>query len=57
MTPKPLPPHKAKQLLENFRRSMKDLEVYELDTLSDQQRRELKKRERAWVVVGKRTAG
>lgn len=57
MTPKPLPPHKAKQLLENFRRSMKDLEVYELDTLSDQQRKELLKRERGWVVVGKRTAG
>jgi hypothetical protein len=53
MTPKPLPPHKAKQLLENFRRSMKDLEVYELDALSDQQRKELLKRARAWVVIGR----
>ena len=57
MTPKSLPPHKARQLLETFRRSMKDLEVYELDALSDQQRKELLKRERAWVLVGKRTAG
>ena len=55
MTPKPLPPHKAKQLLDTFRRSMKDLEVYELDALSDQQRKELLKRERAWVVVSSRT--
>ena len=51
MTPKPLPPHKAKQLLDTLRRSMKDLEVYELYALSDQQRKELLKRERAWVVV------
>ena len=51
MTHKPLLPHKAKQLLDTFRRSMKDLEVYELDALTDQQRKELLKRERAWVVV------
>ena len=51
MTPKPLPPHKAKQLLDTFRRSMKNLEVYELDALSDQQRKELLKRERGWVVI------
>ena len=57
MTAKPLLPHKAKQLLETLRRSMKDLEVYELDALSDQQRKELLKRARAWVVVEKRTAG
>ena len=57
MTPKPLPPHKAKQLLDTFRRSMKNLEVYELDALSDQQRKELPKRARAWVMVEKRTAG
>ena len=56
MTPKPLPPHKAKQLLDTLRRSVKDLEIYELDALSDQQRKELLKRERAWVAVGKRTA-
>ena len=55
MTPKPLPPHKAKQLLDTFRRSMKDLEIYELDALSDQQRKELLKRERGWVVVSSRT--
>ena len=55
MTPKPLPPHKAKQLLDTFRRSVKDLEIYELDALSDQQRKELLKRERAWVVVSSRT--
>ncbi len=57
MTPKPLPPHKAKQLLGTFRRSMKDLEVYEVEGLSDQQRKELLKRSRAWVLVEKRTAG
>lgn len=51
MTPKPLPPHKAKQLLDTLRRSMKDLEVYELDAQSDQQRKELLKRERGWVVI------
>jgi hypothetical protein len=51
MSPKPLPPHKAKQLLETLRRSLKDLEVYELDALPDQQQKELMKRERAWVVV------
>lgn len=32
---------------------MKDLEIYELDALSEQQRRELLKRERAWVVSGR----
>lgn len=57
MTPKPLPPHKTKQLLDTYRRSMKDLEVYELDAQSDQQRKELLKRARGWVVVEKRTAG
>jgi hypothetical protein len=57
MTPKPLPPHKAKQLLDTYRRSMKDLEVYELDALSDRQRKELLKRARGWVVMEKRTAG
>ena len=57
MTPKPLPPHKAKQLLDTFRRSMKDLEVYEVEGLSDQQRKELLKRASMWVVVGKRAAG
>ena len=57
MNQKPLPPHKAKQLLETFRRSMKDLEVYEVEGLSDQQRKELLKRARGWMVVGKRTAG
>ena len=55
MNTKPLPPHKAKQLLDTFRRSVKDLEIYELDALSDQQRKELLKRERAWVVVSSRT--
>ena len=53
MTPKPLPPHKARQLLETFKRSMKDLEIHELDGLSDQQRKELLKRARGWVVVSK----
>ena len=57
MSPKPLATHKAKQLLETFRRSMKDLEVYEVEGLSDQQRKELLKRARAWVVVEKRTVG
>ena len=50
MTARPLPPHKAKQLLETFTRSMKDLEVYELDALSDQQRKELLKRASMWVL-------
>ena len=51
MNTKPLPPHKAKQLLDTLRRSMKDLEVYEVEGLSDQQRKELLKRARGWVVV------
>jgi hypothetical protein len=55
MNQKPLPPHKAKQLLDTLRRSVKDLEVYELDALSEQQRKELLKRERGWVVVSSRT--
>jgi hypothetical protein len=53
MTPKPLPPHKAKQLLDTFRRSMKDLEVYEVEGLSDQQRKELLNEPHSWVVIGK----
>ena len=55
MNQKPLPPHKAKQLLDTLRRSMKDLEIYELDALSDQQRKELLKRAQGWVVVSNRT--
>ena len=51
MSRKQLPPHKAKQLLDTFRRSMKDLEVYELDAQSDQQRKELLKRAQGWVVL------
>ena len=51
MNTKPLPPHKATQLLDTLRRSTKDLEVYERDTLSDQQRRELLKRAQGWVVL------
>jgi hypothetical protein len=31
---------------------MKELKVYESHGISDQQRKELMKRERAWVVVG-----
>jgi hypothetical protein len=57
MTPKPLSPHKAKRLLDTSRRSMKDLEIYEIEGLSDQQRKELLKRARAWVMVEKRMAG
>jgi DNA mismatch repair protein MutH len=53
MNTKPLPPHKAKQLLETFRRSMKNLEIYELAAQSDQQRKELLKRARGWVVIGR----
>ena len=51
MNQKPLPPHKAKQLLDTLRRSMKDLQVYEIDGLSDQQRKELLRRAQGWVVV------
>lgn len=57
MTPKPLPPHMAKQLLDTFRRSMKDLETYEVEAMTEKQQRELLKRARAWVVVEKRTTG
>ena len=57
MNTKPLPPHKANQLLDTLRRSMKDLEVYEVEGLSDQQRKELLKRARGWLAVENRTAG
>jgi hypothetical protein len=53
MNQKPLPPHKAKQLLDTFRRSMKDLEVYELDALSEQQRNGLLNEPHSWIVIGK----
>ena len=34
---------------------MKDLEVYELDALSERQPKKLLKRARGWVVVSSRT--
>jgi hypothetical protein len=50
MTSKPLPPHKAKQLLDTLRRSMKNLEVYEVEGLPVQQQKELLKRASMWIL-------
>ena len=49
---KPLPPHKAKQLVESFNRHLKDLQLYEAKSLSAQELRELLKDPNVWVAVG-----
>lgn len=53
MTTKPLPPHKAKPLIESFKRNSSDLEVYEVQSLRPQDRKELLQHPNAWVVIGK----
>lgn len=53
MTPKPLPNHKTKALLETFKKHLSDLEVYETKPLSEQQRKELLNEPHSWIVVGK----
>lgn len=53
MTPKPLPSHKAKPLLETFKKNASDLKVYATKGLSDQQRKELLSQPNSWIVVGK----
>jgi len=50
---KPLPSHKAKPLLETFKKNASDLEVYETKGLSDQQRKELRNEPHSWIVIGK----
>ena len=50
---KPLPPHKAKLLLESFKKHAAELEVYEAATLRPQDQRELLKKPNAWVVIGR----
>jgi len=52
-SPKPLASHKAKALLESFKKNASDLEVYETKGLSDQQRKELLNEPPSWVVIGK----
>ena len=53
MTAKPLPPHKAKPLIERFKKHASDLEVYEAATLRSQDLKDLLKQPNAWVVIGK----
>ena len=50
----PLPPHKAKPLIESFKRNSAELEIYEVQSLRPQDRKELLKQPNAWVVIGKR---
>ena len=50
---KPLPSHKAKPLIESFKKHSAELEVYETKGLSDQQRKELLNEPHSWIVVGK----
>ena len=40
------------KVLETLRRSTRDLEVYEVEGLSDQQRKELLNEPHSWIVVG-----
>ena len=53
MTSKPLPRHQTKVLLETFKRHSVDLSIYEIKTLTDQQRKELLTSPNSWIVVGK----
>ena len=53
MTTKPLPPHKAKPLIESFKKHSAELEVYEVQSLRPQDRKELLQHPNAWVVIGK----
>lgn len=50
---KPLLPHKAKPLIESFKKHSAYLEVYEAATLRPQDQRELLKLPKAWVVIGR----
>jgi len=52
-SPKPLASHKAKSLLESFKKNAIDLEVYESKGLSDQKRKELLNEPHSWIVIGK----
>ena len=54
---KPLPPHKAKPLIESFKKYSSDLEVYEVQSLRPQDRKELLQQPNAWVVIGQRKWG
>ena len=53
MTTKPLPPHKAKPLIESFKKHSAELEVYEVQSLRPQDRKELLQQPNAWLVIGK----
>ena len=50
---KPLLPHKAKPLIESFKKHSAELEVYEVQSLRPQDRKELLQHPNAWVVIGK----
>lgn len=50
---KPLPPHKAKPLIESFKKHSAELEVYEATALRQQVLTELLKLPKAWVVIGR----
>lgn len=53
MAPKALPAQKAKSLLENFNRNVRDLQVYSAKDLKEQTVRELLKGDHCWLVIGK----
>ena len=53
MSTKPLPPHKAKTLVESFKKHSAELEVYEVQSLRPQDLKELLQQPNAWLVLGK----
>ena len=50
---KSLSDQKARALLESFNRQRKDIEIYEVSTLTELQRRDLLKGDHVWIVVGR----
>jgi hypothetical protein len=52
-TDKPLTAIESKALIETFRRTPRDVTVYETKNLSESQRKSLLQSDHAWVVVGK----
>ncbi len=50
---KSLSDQKARTLLESFNRQRKDIEIYEVSTLTELQRRDLLKGDHVWIVVGR----
>jgi hypothetical protein len=50
---KSLSDQKARTLLESFNRQRKDIEIYEVSTLTELQLRDLRKGDHVWIVVGR----